>query len=1822
MQVSSNAATYWEPIGGGIYNHPRAAEAFPLTEESASDSKSFTLTSLNGNGVMDLVVADSHWVGFYETEYGRSWSGLQPFTSFPLEYLQSPYPKEMSDMQGDGVPDLVIFEDRQIKIYPSMYEQGYGAPLRAAYPEYDSESFPLSSTDSRNEIVTFADFVGDGLSHRVRIRNGSIECWPNLGYGQFASVIRMDQAPYIDGNFDASRLVLGDLNGSGLTDIVYVYPDRAELFLNQGGNAFSSPVSISLPETFGEGDRMQLADVLGNGCNGLLFTKVSTDTVKHYYYDFSGGHKPYLLTRTDNGIGAITDIQYASSVQFYLEDKRAGKRWETILPFPVHVVEKVRVTEACSGNQLVTRYKYHEGYYDPVEKEFRGFGFMEQWDTEMCSSGFELPGNAPVYWKRWYHTGSSRNSATLSRHFHKQYYGQDTLAYVMPDSHLDEALLGADGETLRQCYIALKGLLLREEVYGLDQPGGISVHPYTVHETNYTVKLIQERGNALFAALYAHARESIDYQYERNPNDPRVQHEIVVETDLYGHVTKALQIHYPRRLSSKFSLPEQQQLQILLKVTSFVNVTNTFRILGVESESRSYALSGIQLPASFYFNLVDLQALLPGALEQVIPYATPLTAGMFQSELLSWDRHYYWNAAQTDALPLGQMTAVALHHHSEHAVTTSDQISKIYESRLTDIMMSDDCGYSLHDGYWWNQGLVQHYALGADNCFYLPWKLENTMLSEKRNLFYRIQYSYDLYCLFPINTIQHVSETASTSMSIVLDYNVIKPGRTTDINGNMAEVVYDPLGMVIASSLYGTHQNRRVGDGDLAQYLPVKDGSFEDVLAHPERYLQQASSFTYYDVHAWRLGKGPNRTVELYRETSVSEESGDAPTRILLHVSYLDGLGRVIESKKRSDGGVAFGVEIADAPATDVFNPPTVITNVRWLVSGRTVYDHKGRPVEQYLPYYSNVPAFEEQAKMAGLLPPPTLTHYDPLSRIYRVDSPKGYYTKTLYTTWEEAHYDANDTIADSDYYQKFMRDYPSGPDLNQIDEKDALLKTYRFRDTPVILIKDHLERVFLQLQNNLGETSSDLFNDMEKESTITASDIWNELVHKGYIDITDSATGRGKASANFRPYSPGFLLNIDAKYEPYAQEILVLLRQSCLPAYTGYDSKGNVLYEVNARNYYAGDLQGLLLKDVQFTYDMQNRLLCTDSRDAGIRLGIDNMFNDPVHTWDSRGFHTTTLYDGLQRPAQIIVDGTDHASNLVLGQTVEKYVYGDNAGLSVEDAQNRNLFGKLYMLYDQAGVMSHQAYGLQGHILETEQTLLANYSSEPNWSEGSQGALCSETFVTSFIYDGLGRLIAETSADQTVYRSAYNLCGHLQKVVVDFPEQPNVPFIQDIQYDANGQHTLIVRGNGTSTAFTYEETTGRLLGIATSRSTADKKGNARSPILQKLTYSMDPVGNITRSRDYSFQTVFQNQQIVEPLSDYTYDALYRLIQASGRQHPGILSSTHAAGFKQSEWMPISQPHLNDVEKLENYTETYIYDEAGNKTQTRHAAASASWTRTLKVCENSNCLKEMTAGSLAGIQVQLQYDNNGNLLALEHLRSMQWNYRNNLANATIIERDGDQSDCSYYVYDSGGQRVRKVLERKISDGLTEIQEKIYVGRLEIKRISRVQNDVSTLILERHSYRVMEDERTAAITNFWTKDDAGRETDSLGKRQLRYQLSDFLGSSTMEVDEEACLISYEEYLPYGGTSYITGTSQREVQLKEYRYSGKERDDCTGLYYYGARYYPPWLGCWINADPAGTADGLNMYAFVGGNPVRFVDPEGLAKAKNDKKVAKKS
>jgi RHS repeat-associated protein len=107
--------------------------------------------------------------------------------------------------------------------------------------------------------------------------------------------------------------------------------------------------------------------------------------------------------------------------------------------------------------------------------------------------------------------------------------------------------------------------------------------------------------------------------------------------------------------------------------------------------------------------------------------------------------------------------------------------------------------------------------------------------------------------------------------------------------------------------------------------------------------------------------------------------------------------------------------------------------------------------------------------------------------------------------------------------------------------------------------------------------------------------------------------------------------------------------------------------------------------------------------------------------------------------------------------------------------------------------------------------------------------------------------------------------------------------------------------------------------------------------------------------------------------------------------------------------------------------------------------------------------------------------------------------------------------------------------------------------------------------------------------------------------IRYQYDNHIGSACLELDHQAQIISYEEYTPFGSTAYQAVRSQTETP-KRYRYGGKERDEESGLNYHSARYCVTWLGRWLNPDPLGIKDGLNVYAYSRNNPIRFSDPSG--------------
>ncbi|MGD0246678.1 MAG: RHS repeat-associated core domain-containing protein, partial [Streptosporangiaceae bacterium] len=225
------------------------------------------------------------------------------------------------------------------------------------------------------------------------------------------------------------------------------------------------------------------------------------------------------------------------------------------------------------------------------------------------------------------------------------------------------------------------------------------------------------------------------------------------------------------------------------------------------------------------------------------------------------------------------------------------------------------------------------------------------------------------------------------------------------------------------------------------------------------------------------------------------------------------------------------------------------------------------------------------------------------------------------------------------------------------------------------------------------------------------------------------------------------------------------------------------------------------------------------------------------------------------------------------------------------------------------------------------------------------------------------------------------------------------------------------------------------------------------------------------------------------------------------------------------------------------------------------------------------------------------HDAHGNMTRMPHLSVMAWDEDDWLRSTT--PNAGGTPQVTWYAYDASGQRVRKSTDQP---GTTVLKsERIYLGAIEVYR---EYGTGGTPSLERETLHVADGERSIALAENRTKG-----TDKGSAALFRYQHSNHLGSAVLELDDKANIITYEEYFPYGSTSYQAVTSQTETP-KRYRYTGKERDEESDLYYHGARYYAPWLGRWTSTDPQSRGTGISRYEYAAGNPARFNDPDGAA------------
>ena len=498
------------------------------------------------------------------------------------------------------------------------------------------------------------------------------------------------------------------------------------------------------------------------------------------------------------------------------------------------------------------------------------------------------------------------------------------------------------------------------------------------------------------------------------------------------------------------------------------------------------------------------------------------------------------------------------------------------------------------------------------------------------------------------------------------------------------------------------------------------------------------------------------------------------------------------------------------------------------------------------------------------------------------------------------------------------------------------------------------------------------------------------------------------------------------------------------------------------------------------------------------------------------------------------------------------------------------NLRGKVFCQLDGAGIVTNDRYDFKGNLLSSTRQLLEDYKNDVNWSLSPK--LEAAIYTSATTYDALNRPITLTTPDSSVARPRYNEANLLESLSVNLrgADEPT-PFVTYINYNPKGQREIIKYGNGAHTRYNYDPLTFRLIRLLTSR----EQDRAR---LQDLNYVFDPVGNLTSIRDDAQETIYFRNHVVSPSNEYVYDATYRLICADGREHagrPGQPQTTFDDSARMHEPLP------SDGRALHRYREQYEYDSVGNILKLLHAASDGNWSRHYSYDQpHSHPRNNRLTSTRVGKEVEAYtYDPDGNMTRMPHLPGMDWDFKDQLHATRRQEMNAGRGETTYYVYNTAGHRVRKVTERA---SRSRKDERIYLGCFEVYREF---DSVGATTLERQTLHVMEDKRCLVLIDTRTK---GEEAD-VPERHIRYQYHNHLGSACLELDTVAAVITYEEYYPYGATSYQAGRNVTEAKLKRYRYTGKERDSENGLYYHGARYYSPWLGRWVSCDPLSASPG---------------------------------
>ena len=569
----NGVARYWRNRGDGTFDQPRNFEAVPAG--LGLEDPDVQLMDADGNGRIDLTVNKQNIKGYFPLNFDARFDerSFKRYDTAPTFSFADPEVRLM-DLDGDGVTD-VLRNGSRLEYYYHDQEKGWGETQ--FIQKKTLGSFPnVSFADPR---VRTASMTG-GLQDIVMLYDGNVQYWPNQGRGKWGRKVVMRNAPRLPFNYSPQRIFLADVDGDGFTDMLYIDQNKVMVWINQAGNAWSDPYVIEGTPDVTDRDSVRVVDLFGNGVAGILWSRdfSSSRRQKMFYLTFNKGIKPYVLNEMNNNMGAITRVSYKPSTHFYREDYNDPKtRWETPLPFPVQCVASVEVNDVFSKGKLTTAYEYHHGYWDGVEREFRGFGYVVQRDTESFQ-GYNNPDDdsfedveaqhfsPPTETRTWFHLGPVADGSGDWKELDLSHlYWQGDSNKLSRPYQMKRFLSYLQAGDRRDALRTLRGSILRSELYERDgslrqgRPHTVSENQTGVgevvtfdnsgaidHEISFdgSTTLTGERVETTKRIFFPHSLSGRNTRWERG-TEPLTQLSFTADYDKYGQPSKQLSIAVP-----------------------------------------------------------------------------------------------------------------------------------------------------------------------------------------------------------------------------------------------------------------------------------------------------------------------------------------------------------------------------------------------------------------------------------------------------------------------------------------------------------------------------------------------------------------------------------------------------------------------------------------------------------------------------------------------------------------------------------------------------------------------------------------------------------------------------------------------------------------------------------------------------------------------------------------------------------------------------------------------------------------------------------------------------------------------------------------------------------------------------------------------------------------------------------------------------------------------------------------------------------------------------------------------------------------------------